>query len=240
MNKRDVFMGILVVLFFLLIFASLLCFYFVSHRLEGLEEKNNNLVTKIESFKEVSDDIMLYQVIEDIWFSKAGEYLSHQEIRDLSVKTYKYHKEYGSSGTTYPLGLDYWKIFSVIEVESGFNPMAESYVGAIGLMQVMPLTATGVLEKNFNMPGLSREEVISYLKDPVMNFMIGVNCLITLQRRFIAFGVASKDDWKLALSRYNWGTRAVSSLMEAYDKGTPKASLRYALSVEKKYGEFKK
>jgi len=81
---------------------------------------------------------------------------------------------------------------AVVRVESAFNPAAVSSKGALGLMQIMPTTATelGVAD-----PG--RE-----LFDPEVNLRAGARYLRMLRNRF-------PDRLDLAIAAYNAGEGAV-------------------------------
>jgi len=71
-------------------------------------------------------------------------------------------------------GIDPLLVLAVIAVESRFNPVAESAVGAKGLMQVMPKQH---LEK------LSDHGGEQSLLDPAVNIMVGTQILREYQRR---------------------------------------------------------
>jgi soluble lytic murein transglycosylase-like protein len=80
-------------------------------------------------------------------------------------------------------------VMAVIEVESAFNAKAVSSAGAIGLMQLMPMTA-----KRFG---------VKDPYDPIQNLHGGVQYLRFLLSEF-------KHDLRLAVAAYNAGETAVS------------------------------
>lgn len=75
-------------------------------------------------------------------------------------------------------------VISVIHVESAFNPYAVSYVGAQGLMQVMPFWKNELGRKGDN------------LINPATNLRYGCTILKHYLKR-------EKGDWIRALARYN-------------------------------------
>ena len=91
-------------------------------------------------------------------------------------------------------------ILAVIFTESSFNPHAESEMGAVGLMQLMPATATQ----------LARELEIEWrgrqlLTDPESNILMGSFYLRKLLHRF--------DDLHVALAAYNVGPNRLRTIM---------------------------
>ncbi len=82
-------------------------------------------------------------------------------------------------------------VWSVMEVESGFNPRAVSRSGAIGLMQVMPFHAR-------------REED---LFDPATNIRVGCRVLREAYARAVSspYRWHREHPWRTALAVYNAG-----------------------------------
>jgi len=83
---------------------------------------------------------------------------------------------------------------AVIKVESNFNPNAKSKKGAIGLMQIMPLTAKELSEKYLNLKDFSEEK----LYNPEYNIMLGVFYIKILSDMF-------NNNINLVLASYNAG-----------------------------------
>jgi soluble lytic murein transglycosylase-like protein len=106
-------------------------------------------------------------------------------------------------------------IKAVIKAESGFNPLAVSRKGAVGLMQLMPGTARrlGILNR----------------LDPVANINGGVRLLRELLTLF-------KNDLRLSLAAYNAGTNAVKkygNIVPPYPE-----TRRYVTKVLKFYRKY--
>lgn len=107
-------------------------------------------------------------------------------------------------------------ILAIIFTESSFNIEAESHVGAMGLMQLMPATASQLaaeLEMEW------REGKI--LTDPEVNILLGSFYLRKLIHRF--------EDLDTALAAYNVGPNRLRGLM-ALNGRVPR---RYASKVQR-------
>jgi soluble lytic murein transglycosylase-like protein len=94
-------------------------------------------------------------------------------------------------------GLELELLEALIAAESGFNPLAVSPKGAIGLMQVMPATA-----QRYGLTGDSKAPIEKKLKDPRTNLRTGARYLRDLIRMF-------PGQLELALAAYNAGEGAV-------------------------------
>lgn len=110
----------------------------------------------------------------------------------------------------------------IAEVESSFNPEAESPAGAAGLYQLMPATA-----RSFDLSvGLLRDERL----DPEKNGRAAARYLRELHRRF--------GDWRLALAAYNCGPTRVAALLKkhrakTYDAISPHLPVETQMYVPK-------
>jgi len=94
-------------------------------------------------------------------------------------------------------GVDYALLQAVIATESGFNTRAVSPRGAVGLMQLMPATAS-----RFGVSGDARRSVEQKLVDPATNVAAGTRYLRYLMDLF-------EGRLDLALAAYNAGEGAV-------------------------------
>ena len=106
-------------------------------------------------------------------------------------------------------------IFSVIKVESGFNPNAHSSAGAVGLMQMMPSTfewLTGEEHLGENLSSLC-------LTDPEVNIRYGTYYLRYL---YLKFG-----NWDTSLAAYNGGEGNVTQWLENPEYSDGQGNLTY-------------
>lgn len=78
--------------------------------------------------------------------------------------------------------LDPLWVISIAWTESHFNPKAQSYVKAQGLMQIMP--KTGVFLHKLLKRSLNKDDIIQILRVPHVNMELGVYYLSRLYKRF--------------------------------------------------------
>jgi soluble lytic murein transglycosylase-like protein len=93
--------------------------------------------------------------------------------------------------------IDFELLQALIVAESGFDPLAVSPKGAIGLMQLMPDTA-----KRFGVNADKKTSVEQKLRDPKININAGAKYLRTLINMF-------PGQMELAIASYNAGEGAV-------------------------------
>jgi membrane-bound lytic murein transglycosylase F len=106
------------------------------------------------------------------------------------------------------LGWDWRLMAAMIYQESHFNPDAESWAGAYGLMQLIPATA-----KRFGLDSL--------IASPIQNIEAGTNFLIHLNKYWKDFIPDSAERIKFVLASYNVGLGHVidaRNLAEKYNK----------------------
>jgi hypothetical protein len=94
-------------------------------------------------------------------------------------------------------GVDFELLQALIATESGFDPGAVSPKGAVGLMQIMPVTA-----ERYGVVGDPKAPVAKKLTDPRTNVRTGSRYLRDLIRMF-------PGQLELALAAYNAGEGAV-------------------------------
>ena len=108
-------------------------------------------------------------------------------------------------------------VAAVIKSESAFNTYARSYVGAQGLMQIMPATARYVESMN--------EIPRGNLSDPGHNLQLGVKYLKYLEEMY-------KGNRILTLMAYNWGPGHVDRTIKGGSRrGVPREVVNYALRI---------
>lgn len=98
----------------------------------------------------------------------------------------------------YANSLDPFFVAALIRQESGFNPWAQSRVGAVGLMQLMPRTAR-------SMEKVSKRSLF----DPNTNIRLGTRYISKLVKKY-------NHDAELALAAYNAGGDRVDEWKKRY------------------------
>lgn len=124
------------------------------------------------------------------------------------------------------LGYDPLLFLAVIHIESYYNHLAISPVGAEGLMQLMPGTAEFMAERG-KMPWPD-----NHTFDPVLNVRLGVRYLVELHREF-------SMNMEAALTAYNRGPHATHYILQQH--GALPAPVRdfYATKVLDRYQSLK-
>ena len=123
--------------------------------------------------------------------------------------------------------LDPILIAALIEVESGFQSLAVSPMGARGIMQIMPDVGKSIArEIGFTEEAGSGAFTPEHLDDPVLNIKLGIYYLYGLQKSFRSLN--------LALAAYNVGPTAMRDHLEN-ETEAPIEFTNAVLSVYRKY-----
>lgn len=124
---------------------------------------------------------------------RGNRQLSNRLIQHPNLKTYEPLLKRASTDYAVDLAL----LKAVMAAESGFDPNAVSAKGAIGLMQVMPLTA-----ERYGLLGDKNKSLEQKLRDPKINIRLGARYLADLFKLF-------PRQQSLVLASYNAGEGAV-------------------------------
>lgn len=124
------------------------------------------------------------------------------------------------------LGYDPLIFVALIRIESNFNHLAISPVGAEGLMQLMPPTAAWMADRH------DMEWPDKHSFDPVLNVRLGARYLAHLNRRF-------RGHMDLALTAYNRGPTATRYLLRKYGELPKDIRDFYATKVLEEYRDLR-
>jgi len=150
---------------------------------------------------------------------------SYGRVESLDPGARNIVHSYGGTirGFAHRYGFDWRLVVAVMKVESGFEPEAVSEKGAMGLMQIMPLTGEE----------LGRKLDLEDITEPRSNIHGG---MFYLKRLYDYFeGADPSDRMKLALAAYNAGLGRVYDAQELaaylHDDPTKWQSVRDALPL---------
>lgn len=143
----------------------------------------------------------------------------------------KYGVEVSDAAKEY--GLDRWLVYAVIKVESDFVPDAESHAGAIGLMQIMPVTGEWIAWRKDESYRQER------LTEPAYNVDMGCYLLSYLLEYY-------DNNLDYAVAAYNAGSGRVDEWLEnpEYFDGTTleipyPETANYVAKVKYAYEKYK-
>lgn len=157
----------------------------------AVRKENQKLLNAINQFIKKEYKGLFYNITYKKYFKNPHKIKKHKKDRvdlnpDGSISPYdnfvkKYAKQYG---------FDWRMIVSQMYQESRFDPKAKSWVGAKGLMQVMPRTA--------------KELKLTHLEDPETGIHAGIKYLEWVRNRFEKELDVQDRIW-FALAAYNAG-----------------------------------
>lgn len=174
-------------------------------RIEELKLLRRNLSAKrewlhfIQTLLGEDKPIAAHHAFANGWYDLA--IITMAQSDDINDLTIRFPLGYRDTVAKYAKenGLDQAWIFALTRQESAFSARVRSPVGATGLMQLMPSTATYVAKK-YQLPKPS----VYQLMDPNVNIAIGTKYLGALQTSF-------KGQMVLATASYNAGINRIIS-----------------------------
>lgn len=187
----------------------------VLSRVESLRQENYTLNLQVANLKLTSNETALLLRLEEELLNHSGGKLGSR-LPYVAVKLIEQTKLYRADGLEMSL------LLAIIEVESGFDPRAESPSGAYGLMQTVRSTAKPILQLQ------GREFSPEMLYNPEVSIEVGTTYLVDLHRGYMARKLEDVSEWHLSIDAYFWGERWVyESLSGASSSRTGFASRSY-------------
>lgn len=187
----------------LMLFAST-SFAFINS--EGIQVYQKNLHLSAEHKQKLADDITRYRNAENIWDVLREEFtLHHYEDNPIvqdKIEWYMNNQEFLIRAASRSAPYLYYILQQVRKrhlpaelvllpiIESGYNPFAISNMGATGIWQMMPDTATGL--------GIKQDSLYDGRRDIIASTRGALNYLSYLISFF-------EGNWLLAIAAYNTG-----------------------------------
>lgn len=232
-------------------------------RIEGLNKNLSAMkfiLDSIVSEKESPDALVNFKdVLESGYKSKKqfiGELINNAEFENKYNKTkinFNFAKDHikKRAARVKPLVLtwakkskvDFALTMAVIRQESAFNPMAESNVPAIGLMQIVPKYAGR--DVNIAVIGVDKIPTKNDLFDSETNIVYGTSYLRLLKNKFNNLSNDKDKIETLMIASYNWGQQKIlnalknkkinldkDNIQEQINKIAPKETIDYLEKVK--------
>lgn len=154
----------------------------------AVRESNPKLLAAVNAFIQNEYRGVTYNVLHRKYFEDRKKIRRHVQHRSKTGELSPYDelvKRYADQ-----FDFDWRMIVALIDQESGFDPRARSFAGAVGLLQVLPRTAEELGETN--------------LEDPEANIQVGLRYLAWVRERFEE-DLAVRDRMWFTLAGYNVG-----------------------------------
>jgi len=175
-------------------------------------------MNKVVSAKNVSS-FKRYKSAKNRYQKREIHLFLRDKIARINPKTNNYRIASKIVRESKRYGYDPIEIASVIKIESAFNTEAKSYVGATGLMQLMPKTAKYISDKK----GITWRGYSS-LEDPSYNLRLGIAYYDYLNKKF-------HGNRFLSLMAYNWGPGNVIRAAKSFDRKFVGSVEDYAFNI---------
>jgi membrane-bound lytic murein transglycosylase D len=207
-------------LFINLIIVSISCALiggasFASPSVEGIQVYQKNIHLISEHKQKLADDITRYRNADNLWDVLRDEFaLPHYEEAPAvqeKIEWYMNNQDFLLRSASRAAPYLYYILQQVKKrhlpaelvllpiVESGYNPFSLSPMGAAGIWQLMPGTATGL--------GVKRDTWYDGRRDVIASTRAALNYLAYLQSFF-------EGNWLLAIAAYNTGEGNVLSAIK--------------------------
>src|SRR5579872_1697739 len=203
---------ILNIVFLMLVCSMMNAASFAAPNAEGIQVYQKNLQLSPEKKQSLAEDVNRYYNADNVWDALRLEFnLPHYENNpevQVQIEWFLTHNHFLMESTSRAGPYIYYILQQVRKrhlpaelvllpvIESSYNPFSNSYMGAAGIWQIMPETASGF--------GIKRNWWYDGRRDIIASTKAALNYLAYLQNFF-------EGNWLLAIAAYNTGEGSVLS-----------------------------